>query len=64
VTHGGTGVSTRAHSAVDIALWDLFGKVCDQPLYQLLGGKVLDNVLSNLFIVDNTAAKVDVIDET
>ncbi len=40
VTHGGTGVSTRAHSAVDIALWDLFGKVCGQPLYQLLGGKV------------------------
>ena len=40
VTHGGTGVSTRAHSAVDIALWDLFGKVCQQPLYQLLGGKV------------------------
>ena len=42
VTHGGTGVSTRAHSAVDIALWDLFGKVCGQPLYQLLGGKVRD----------------------
>jgi galactonate dehydratase len=40
VTHGGTGVSTRAHSAIDIALWDLFGKVCQQPLYQLLGGKV------------------------
>ena len=39
VTHGGTGVSTRAHSAVDIALWDLFGKVCGQPLYQLLGGQ-------------------------
>ncbi len=43
VTHGGTGVSTRAHSAVDIALWDLFGKVSEQPLYQLLGGKVRDS---------------------
>ncbi|MCU1490272.1 MAG: dgoA [Acidimicrobiaceae bacterium] len=38
VTHGGTGVSTRAHSAIDIALWDLLGKVSGQPLYQLLGG--------------------------
>jgi galactonate dehydratase len=43
VTHGGTGISTRAHSAVDIALWDLFGKVCHQPLYQLLGGKVRES---------------------
>jgi len=43
VTHGGTGVSTRAHSAVDIALWDIFGKVSNQPLYQLLGGKVRES---------------------
>jgi L-alanine-DL-glutamate epimerase-like enolase superfamily enzyme len=43
VTHGGTGVSTRAHSAVDIALWDILGKVTQQPLYQLLGGKVRDS---------------------
>lgn len=28
-----------AKSAVDIALWDLLGKVSDQPLYTLLGGR-------------------------
>jgi L-alanine-DL-glutamate epimerase-like enolase superfamily enzyme len=34
----GPGVETRAISAFDIALWDLYGKVCRQPLYQVLGG--------------------------
>ncbi|MCU1493653.1 MAG: dgoA [Acidimicrobiaceae bacterium] len=43
VTHGGTGVSTRAHSAIDIALWDILGKVSGQPLYQLLGGPFRDS---------------------
>jgi galactonate dehydratase len=33
-----SGVETRAVSAVDIALWDLFGKACAKPLYQMLGG--------------------------
>ena len=33
-----TGVESRAASAVDIALWDLFGKFVNQPIVQLLGG--------------------------
>ena len=33
-----TGVETRAASAVDIALWDAFGKACGQPVHQMLGG--------------------------
>jgi galactonate dehydratase len=33
-----TGVEYRAASAIDIALWDLFGKVTNQPIAQLLGG--------------------------
>ena len=33
-----TGVEMRGNSAIDIALWDLFGKVSGQPLAQLLGG--------------------------
>src|SRR3954453_1894596 len=33
-----TGVEARAASAIDIALWDLFGKTVEQPIVQLLGG--------------------------
>ncbi len=33
-----TGVEHRAASAIDIALWDAFGKLCGQPVHQMLGG--------------------------
>ena len=33
-----TGVESRGNSALDIALWDLFGHATGQPLAQLLGG--------------------------
>jgi galactonate dehydratase len=33
-----TGAEARGNSAIDIALWDLFGKATDQPVWQLLGG--------------------------
>jgi L-alanine-DL-glutamate epimerase-like enolase superfamily enzyme len=39
-----TGVEYRAASAIDIALWDLFGKVCGQPVHQMLGGACWDKV--------------------
>lgn len=33
-----SGAEVRGNSAFDIALWDLFGKVVNQPIAQLLGG--------------------------
>ena len=39
-----TGVEYRAASAVDIALWDIFGKVCGQPVHQMLGGLCRDKL--------------------
>ncbi len=40
----GTGVETRAASAVDIALYDLWGKATNQPVVQLLGGRTRERI--------------------
>jgi L-alanine-DL-glutamate epimerase-like enolase superfamily enzyme len=40
----GSGVEIRAASAVDIALWDLFGQAAGQPIHQCLGGLSHDKV--------------------
>ena len=39
-----TGVEARAASAVDIALWDLFGKSTGKPVVQMLGGWTRDRI--------------------
>jgi L-alanine-DL-glutamate epimerase-like enolase superfamily enzyme len=43
--HGGTtGKVVTAASGIEIALWDVAGKILDLPVYQLLGGKYRDEV--------------------
>lgn len=39
-----TGAEYRAASAIDLALWDIFGKLCGQPVHQMLGGLCHDRV--------------------
>ncbi len=41
---GRGGTLTHVISGIDIALWDLFGKACGQPLHRLLGGSHRDKV--------------------
>ena len=42
---GATGVASYAVSALDLALWDLKGKVLGRPVYELLGGPARDAVV-------------------
>ncbi|SDF29921.1 mandelate racemase/muconate lactonizing enzyme family protein [Sporomusa acidovorans] len=41
---GGGTVVTAAMSGIDIALWDIKGKVLQTPVYQLLGGKTRSKI--------------------
>lgn len=40
----GTGAEMRACSAVDVALWDIAGKVAGKPIHALLGGPLRESI--------------------
>ncbi len=39
------GILVSAMSAIDVALWDLKGKILEQPVHLLLGGKKRDSIV-------------------
>ena len=41
---GAGGIATVAQSGIDLALWDLKGKLLEQPVYRLLGGPCRDKI--------------------
>ncbi len=41
---GRAGITTLAHAAIDVALWDLKAKAAKQPLWKLLGGQAREGV--------------------
>ena len=44
INYGRKGLTLQAISAVDLALWDLLGKLRNEPVYALLGGKTKDRL--------------------
>lgn len=60
--YGTEGIAAFAISAIDMALWDLKGRLLDQPVVSLLGGHVQDKVMamaSFILDMDNVAWTVD-----
>ena len=44
--YGSQGLTACAMSGVDLAIWDLIGKLKGQPVYELLGGPVRDKLFA------------------
>eukprot|EP01098_Paradermamoeba_levis_P006443 TRINITY_DN2671_c0_g1_i1.p1 TRINITY_DN2671_c0_g1~~TRINITY_DN2671_c0_g1_i1.p1 ORF type:complete len:290 (-),score=85.56 TRINITY_DN2671_c0_g1_i1:91-960(-) len=55
--YGRKGITIQAISAVDLALWDILGKLRGEPIYNLLGGKTKERLPVYATTADPKAAK-------
>jgi L-rhamnonate dehydratase len=44
LSYGRKGLPVNAISAIDLALWDLLGRLRDEPVHQMIGGAVRDEI--------------------
>ena len=44
IPYGRKGAAIQAISAIDIALWDVLGKILNKPVYSLMGGPVRQSI--------------------
>ena len=42
--YGRKGLAVNAISAIDLALWDLLGRLRDEPVHAMIGGPVRDEI--------------------
>jgi len=46
IAYGRKGLAIEAISGVDCALWDIIGKIKNEPVFRLLGGQTKDKILT------------------
>ncbi len=52
--YGNGGIASFAISAVDMALWDVKGRILDTPVYELLGGKRMTRMRACASVIFDT----------
>ncbi|PLC49571.1 rhamnonate dehydratase [Pollutimonas subterranea] len=64
--YGSKGMAIAAISGIDIALWDIIGKVCGKPVHKLIGGAYREQVnayATGLYFIDMDRLIEEAVDE-
>lgn len=64
--YGSKGMAISALSGIDIALWDIIGKICGKPIHKLIGGAYRTEVsayATGLYFIDMDRLIEEAVDE-